>query len=148
MTARPRSRRRLGRAAAVLGTGLAGLALALTLATPDASSRPAPPGTPAARQHRPDPHIMDFAQGLAAHPMAARPQRAEQSPAAANADGCDHHYGALNVCVPAAFPPGTGSGTAARCAWLAQHGFTDLAVHGTDDLGLDPKHSGTACSSR
>ncbi|GAA1976368.1 hypothetical protein [Kitasatospora viridis] len=148
MTVRRPARRRLaglGRAAAVLGTGAAGLALALTLATPSASSRPVPPGgTSAITQHKPDPHIMDFAQGLGAHPM-ARSERTDETPVAANADGCDHHYGEVNVCVPSAFPPGVGSAPGARCGWLVRHGYADLAVHGKDDLGLDTNHDGVAC---
>jgi hypothetical protein len=138
--------RRAGRAAAVLGTGVAGLALALTLATPSASSRPVPPaGSATAQQRRPDPHIMDFAQSPAARPMTSQSKPADETPVAPNADGCDHHYGALDICVPAAFPPGVGAAPAARCTWLLQHGFRDLAVHGRDDLGLDTNHDGVAC---
>ncbi|MGC0314122.1 hypothetical protein [Kitasatospora acidiphila] len=146
MTVRPsRRRRHPGGAAAVLGTGVAGLAL--TLATPSASSRPVPSagGTAAAQQLRPDPHILDFAQSPAAHPMAPQSKRTDETPVAPNADGCDHHYGALNVCVPAAFPPGVGTTPGARCTWLLQHGYRDLAVHGRDDLGLDTNHDGVAC---
>ncbi|TQF06702.1 hypothetical protein E6W39_36585 [Kitasatospora acidiphila] len=148
MTVRPSRRRwRPGRTSAGLGTGVAGLALALTLATPNASSRPVPPtgGTAATQQRRPDPHIMDFAQSPAAHPMAPQSKRTDETAVAPDADGCDHHYGALNICAPAAFPPGVGAAQGARCTWLLQHGYRDLAVHGRDDLGLDTNHDGMGC---
>ncbi|MDH6109390.1 hypothetical protein P3T36_000162 [Kitasatospora sp. MAP12-15] len=128
----------------LLGTVAAGLAVALTLPTGSAQSHPAPPGQ--ARQQRPAPHIMDFAQGLPvqarqqARPAAGTPVRIQ-----AGADGCDHAYGDISVCVPWTLPADAGTAPGDGCRWLLAHGYPALAVHGRDRLHLDTNHDGTAC---
>ncbi|WP_329560767.1 hypothetical protein [Kitasatospora sp. NBC_01266] len=144
MSTRTPRRRGAGRltVAVALGTVAAGLALALTLPTTSAQSRPVPPV--AVQRQRPAPHVMDFAQGLNAPVKQAAPQTAS-TPVPATADGCDHAYGDINVCVPWTFPPAAGTAPGAGCRWLLAHGYPPLAVHGRDRLGLDTNHDGTAC---
>ncbi|MDH6131489.1 hypothetical protein P3T37_000858 [Kitasatospora sp. MAA4] len=124
-----------------------GLAVGVSLMLPatGAQSRPVPPGAAQQRQ-RPAPHVMDFAQGLSApaRRSAAVPQ-AGGAPVAATADGCDHAYGDINVCVPWTFPAAAGTAPGDGCRWLLAHGYPALAVHGRDRLGLDTDHDGTAC---
>ncbi|WP_327064849.1 hypothetical protein [Kitasatospora sp. NBC_01302] len=160
MTTRTPRRRAAGPltvALAALGTAAAGLTLALTLPATTARSHPAPSGTvltgaaPAGAaaqqqgpQQRPAPHVMDFAQGLD-DPAKQPPPQADSTPVPATADGCDHAYGDINVCVPWTFPPAAGTAPGAGCRWLLAHGYPPLAVHGRDRLGLDTDHDGTAC---
>ncbi|MEO5878071.1 MAG: hypothetical protein ABIS86_02865 [Streptosporangiaceae bacterium] len=61
------------------------------------------------------------------------------------ADGCDHNYGVVPLCVPWAFPQGSHGSMQAKCAWLVAHGFTNIPVKGTDRQGLDPDKNGIAC---
>ncbi|WP_035795233.1 hypothetical protein [Kitasatospora mediocidica] len=132
-------------AALALGTAVAALAVALTLPATRAESRPVPPGA-AQQRSRPAPHVMDFAQGLNAPVKQAPSQpQAAGAPVAATADGCDHAYGDVNVCVPWTFPATAGAAPGAGCRWLLAHGYPALAVHGRDRLGLDTDHDGTAC---
>ncbi|GAB2746317.1 hypothetical protein [Kitasatospora kifunensis] len=147
-TPRSRGAGRLSVAVA-LGTVAAGLTLALTLPTSSAQSRPVPPGTAeqqpgTAQQQQPAPHVMDFAHGLNA-PAKQQPPQTAGTPVAVTADGCDHAYGDINVCVPWTFPAAAGTAPGAGCRWLLAHGYPPLAVHGRDRLGLDTNHDGTAC---
>jgi hypothetical protein len=63
------------------------------------------------------------------------------------ADGCDHNYGVVPLCVPWAFPQGSQVSVEAKCKWLAAHGFTKIPVKGTDRQGLDPDKNGIACDN-
>lgn len=168
-TPRRRATGRLTVAVAVLSTVAAGLTLALTLPATSVQSRPAPPVQPvqagavqsgavqsgaesgavqpgAVQQQRPAPHVMNFAQGLndpAKQPP--QPPQATSAPVPVTADGCDHAYGDVNVCVPWTFPAAVGTAPGAGCHWLLAHGYPPLAVHGRDRLGLDTDHDGVAC---
>lgn len=136
---RRRGRRRL--ATAVLGTGAA-VAIALTLPTGSAESRPVrPDGT-----QRPSPHVLNFAQKLQA-PTRPLPNLATRVPVQVDADGCDHAYGEVNQCIPRTFPAGVTSAPGARCTWLLAHGYRSLAVRARDDLGLDTNHDAVACGT-
>jgi hypothetical protein len=61
-----------------------------------------------------------------------------------NVDGCDHDYGAPNVCVPWAIP---GSTPQAKCAWLSSNGFAELKVYGTNRQDLPEDAQGYVCPS-
>ncbi len=54
-------------------------------------------------------------------------------------DGCDHDYGAPNVCVPWSIP---GATPEAKCAWLTSNGFGELKVYGTNRQDLAENAAG------
>ncbi len=58
-------------------------------------------------------------------------------------DGCDHNYGAPDVCVPWQIPAPRGK----ACAFLLANGFHALTVYGTDRQHLDTNHDGIACDA-
>jgi hypothetical protein len=60
-----------------------------------------------------------------------------------NIDGCDHDYGAPNVCVPWSIP---GSTAQAKCTWLSSNGYIDLKVYGTNRQGLPENAEGYVCA--
>lgn len=84
-----------------------------------------------------DPYIRDFANKLSGevHTPLPTPEIFTHGP---NVDGCDHAYGVRGECVPYNFPSGVGPTPAAKCAWLASHGFRALEVPGKDRHGLVP----------
>ncbi|RLV04451.1 galactose oxidase [Streptomyces griseocarneus] len=92
--------------------------------------------------------VQSFATALAAAPHPpAHPQhdKAAEKPGVTvpqGYDGCDHAYGEAGQCVPWTFPRTKAGG---RCAWLREHGFGRLTVHGPDRHGLDPDGNGIAC---
>ncbi|MER5641341.1 hypothetical protein ABT095_30900 [Kitasatospora sp. NPDC002227] len=105
---------------------------------------PQPSRAPATTPARPAPHILDFAHGSAL-PTRTLLAPTDHTAVPADADGCQHAYGAVNQCVPRSFPVDVPDTPAAHCIWLLAHGYTELAVHGTDPAGLDTNHDGTAC---
>ncbi|MER6688448.1 galactose oxidase early set domain-containing protein [Streptomyces minutiscleroticus] len=90
-------------------------------------------------------HVHSFADDLGGDVREAGRKRTSQKVGPA-VSGCDRHYGSANVCVPTVFPDEVGRTTAARCAWLEEHGYGRLKVNGKDDpLRLDPDRDGAAC---
>jgi hypothetical protein len=99
------------------------------------------PGRPPAGG-RPAPHIItQFANGLKGERKAISTQP-RPVPLGNDVDGCNHDYGEPGQCVPLHLPPGQHD----WCAYLAHHGMAHPKVHGRDSLGLDPRHTGSACS--
>jgi hypothetical protein len=61
-----------------------------------------------------------------------------------NVDGCDHDYGAADLCVPWQIPAPSPE---AACAWLRQNGFyLPLKVYGTNRQHLPENAQGFACA--
>ncbi|WP_175411192.1 galactose oxidase-like domain-containing protein [Streptomyces sp. TRM64462] len=91
------------------------------------------------------PHVHDFADGLAAAPKKPQPKR-KSAPVSPRVAGCERAYGAADVCVPTAFPPGVKPTTGSRCDWLKAQGFGELKLNGKrDPFRLDPNKDGVAC---
>lgn len=61
------------------------------------------------------------------------------------ADGCDHNYGKVPLCVPWAFPQGFHTSPAKKCEWLKNHDFGRIPITGVDRQSLDPDENGLAC---
>ena len=89
----------------------------------------------------PDQHVMLFDNDLTGHVANSKPSAPK---VAWNEDGCDHDYGAPNVCVPWTIP---GSTPQAKCAWLSSNGFAKLKVLGTNRQGLPENAEGYVCAS-
>ncbi|MEV4640610.1 hypothetical protein AB0J80_25030 [Actinoplanes sp. NPDC049548] len=101
-------------------------------------------GTPEApRDGGAAPFVQDFARQPGVKPLPRKPSPKAKLSMPAFADGCDHAYGDRNQCIPLVFPPGTTD----KCAWLAEHGFKDVAVVGRDRQRLDPDGDRIACNS-
>jgi len=90
------------------------------------------------------PFVQHFADEPTASPLPHQKSPTAPLKISAFVDGCDHNYGTRTQCVPLTFPDGV-TGAAAKCAWLAAHGFTDLIVAGKDSQGLDADRDGIAC---
>ncbi|MEV6207300.1 hypothetical protein [Kitasatospora sp. NPDC051914] len=129
--------------ALLVAAAIAATAAGTTTILPTASSTVAPAQRPASQQ-TPAPHIHGFARGLKASPEQL-PTSASPVPQEPGSDGCDHAYGTAGQCVPWVFPPGVGSTTRARCAWLTAHGLGELQVHGRDRMHLDRNRDGIIC---
>lgn len=70
---------------------------------------------------------------------------AEQESIPPHADGCDHNYGKVPLCVPWAFPQGFHTSPAKKCEWLKNHDFDRIPITGVDRQGLDSDKNGLAC---
>jgi hypothetical protein len=87
------------------------------------------------------------AQPTAGEPVTADPEAKprEHESIPPYADGCDHNYGTVPLCVPWAFPQGFHTSPAKKCEWLKNHDFAGIPVTGVDRQGLDPDKNGVAC---
>jgi hypothetical protein len=122
-------------AIAVLAGGVAvgGVAVGATSGGVDTPNAP--------KAAAPAPHVQPFARQLPASRVQPKKTKAAKVVIKEGFDGCDHAYGNRVQCVPWRFPAGVQS----RCAWLAEHGFAALPVHGRDRHQLDRNRDGIAC---
>lgn len=90
-----------------------------------------------------EPFVQTFADQPGVKPLPKLPSPKAKRSMPAFADGCDHGYGDRNQCIPLTFPDGTDD----KCAWLAERGFTKVAVNGEDRHKLDPDDNGVACDN-
>jgi hypothetical protein len=104
-------------------------------------SAPPPPTSDA------EPYVRDFANALEGEVNEPLDTPAPFS-YGENVDGCDHGYGAPNVCVPYNFPPQVAKNPAAKCAYLASHKFKALEVTGEDRHKLAPEGGPRSPSGR
>jgi hypothetical protein len=88
-----------------------------------------------------EPFVQSFAQQPGVKPFKPLPSPTAKHSVPVDVDGCDHAYGKATQCIPWTFP----AGTTDKCAWLAAHGYEDIAVVGTDRQKLDPDGNKVAC---
>jgi hypothetical protein len=118
-------------------------------ATTPAEESAAPASSPAGLQAtenpggEAEPFVQTFADQPGVKPLPKLPSPKAKRSMPAFADGCDHGYGDRNQCIPLTFP----DGTADKCDWLAERGFTKIAVNGEDRHKLDPDGNGIACDN-
>ena len=115
-------------------------------ASADPSAAPSTPAAPQATANpggEAEPFVQTFADQPGVKPLPKLPSPKTTRSMAAFADGCDHGYGDRNQCIPLTFPDGTTS----KCDWLADRGFTKIAVNGADRHELDPDNNGIACDN-
>jgi hypothetical protein len=117
-------------ASVITGTSMASARPQATLAVPVTALNAAPAQ-----------HVMLFDNNLPAQPAKVKLATPK---IAWNEDGCDHDYGAPNVCVPWAIP---GATAAAKCSWLTSNGFADLKQYGTNRQDLPESAEGYVCAS-
>jgi hypothetical protein len=113
------------------GTTMASARPEATLAVPAAALNAAP-----------SQHVMLFDNDLSSQP--AKKVKLVTPKIAWNIDGCDHDYGAPNVCVPWSVP---GATPQAKCAWLSSNGFSEIKVYGTNRQDLPENPQGYVCAS-
>ena len=111
------------------GTTIASAQPAATLEVPAAALNAAPAQ-----------HVMIFDNDLTGRKVTGMNSRAGVK-VPWNVDGCDHDYGAANLCVPWKIPAATPQ---ADCQWLRSMGFGPLQVVGTNRQHL-PETDGYAC---
>ncbi|HEX4094355.1 MAG TPA: hypothetical protein VHZ33_37030 [Trebonia sp.] len=118
-------------ASVLTGTTMASAGPEATLAVPAAALNAAPAQ-----------HVMLFDNDL---PRAGASVKPTPVKIAWNEDGCDHDYGAPDVCVPWDVP---GSTPQAKCAWLKSNGrIEDLKVYGTNRQDLPENAQGYVCTT-
>ena len=119
------------------------IAASVITGTTMASARPQAtlPVAVAALNAAPAQHVMLFDNNLPAQPAKVKLVTPK---IAWNVDGCDHDYGAPNVCVPWAIP---GATPQAKCSWLTSNGFAELKVYGTNRQDLPENSEGYVCAS-
>jgi hypothetical protein len=112
-----------------------------------ASAGDTPLAEPAPAEDAPSEQPTITAQPTAGRPITADPQTKprEQESIPPDADGCDHNYGKVPLCVPWAFPQGFQTSPAKKCEWLKNHDFDRIPITGVDRQGLDPDRNGVAC---
>jgi hypothetical protein len=114
---------------------------------PDSGAEPGPDSGPqqqAGPVESPPPYVQPFAEQPGVKPRAPQASPTAGVDIAEGTDGCDHAYGARDVCVPWQFP----AGVTDKCAWLRERGFKPLEITGGRDRhGLDRNGDGTACGA-
>jgi hypothetical protein len=132
-------RRHPARAAAIGVPLLIGVSVLAGTTMASAGPEPTLAVSAGALNAAPAQHVMLFDNDL---PKTGAVVKSAPVKIAFNEDGCDHNYGAANVCVPWTIP---GATPQAKCAWLTSNGFTDLKVYGTDRQNLPEDAQGYVC---